>query len=207
MPFERTVLIDNVVYGYHKAMSVISDTEGNYVHICSWEHPEDADNPAKYAKTRSFLIPDSAEAAGTLIATCENWAKDNEYPEYIDEAQAALDAVLPILTDEQAEQVPDAFPLWSAASKAYKVGDRVRYEGVLYKCVQAHTSQEGWEPPNAASLWSRIGEPVEYPEWIQPTGAHDAYSRGDKVSHNEKHWASDIDANTYEPGVYGWTEE
>lgn len=202
MPFERKVLIDNVVYEYHKAMSVISDSEGNRVHICSWEHPEDADNPAKYAKARAFIVPDTQEAAASLIATCENWARDNEYPEYIDEAQAALDAVLPILTDEQAEQVPDAFPQWEPGI-AYAVGWRVRFNGVLWKCVQAHTSQEGWEPPVAASLWVRIGEPGEIPEWVQPTGAHDAYAKGDLVRHNEKVWRSLVDGNVWEPGTAG----
>jgi len=46
----------------------------------------------------------------------------------------------------------------------------------------------------------------EWPEWIQPTGAHDAYNIGDKVSHNSKHWINTINANVYEPGVYGWDE-
>ena len=58
------------------------------------------------------------------------------------------------------------------------------------------------------------GEPVgehlrpaeEWPEWSQPLGAHDAYSKGAKVSHNGKHWISDLDANVWEPGQYGWTE-
>ena len=47
---------------------------------------------------------------------------------------------------------------------------------------------------------------IEFPEWRQPTGAHDAYSKGDKVSHNGKHWVSDVDGNVWEPGVYGWSE-
>ena len=77
----------------------------------------------------------------------------------------------------------------------------------LYRCVQAHTSQTGWEPPNAASLWSITSDPAEeWPEWSQPLGAHDAYAAGAKVSHNGKHWTSDLDGNVWEPGVYGWTE-
>ena len=44
----------------------------------------------------------------------------------------------------------------------------------------------------------------EYPEWVQPTGAHDAYNIGDKVTHNGKTWVSDVDNNVWEPGVYGW---
>ena len=80
--------------------------------------------------------------------------------------------------------------------------------GLLYRCVQAHTSQATWTPEAAASLWTRIADPTqEWPEWIQPTGAHNAYAKGAKVSHNGKHWISDVDANVWEPGVYGWTEQ
>ena len=46
----------------------------------------------------------------------------------------------------------------------------------------------------------------EWPEWVQPTGAHDAYNTGDKVTHNGVKYISDVDANVWEPGVYGWSE-
>lgn len=46
----------------------------------------------------------------------------------------------------------------------------------------------------------------KYPEWVQPTGAHDAYEKDYKVSHNGKKWINTIDANVWEPGIYGWTE-
>lgn len=56
-------------------------------------------------------------------------------------------------------------------------------------------------------MWTQIGNPQEeYPEWYQPTGAHDAYSMGDKVSHSDKHWKSIVNNNVWEPGVYGWEE-
>ena len=89
----------------------------------------------------------------------------------------------------------------------YKVGAIRLYEGRLYQCVQAHTSQEDWTPPAAASLWAEIADPAEeWPEWAQPIGAHDAYNAGDKVSHSDKKWTSDLDGNVWEPGVYGWSE-
>ena len=109
------------------------------------------------------------------------------------------------LPDEEAETVTALFPDWEDG-KAYAVGDRVKYNGLLYRCVQAHTSQADWTPDVVPALWVRTST-EEWPEWVQPTGAHDAYNQGDKVSHNEKHWVSDIDANVYEPGVYGWTEQ
>lgn len=89
----------------------------------------------------------------------------------------------------------------------YTAGNLRQYGGVLYRCVQDHKSQEGWEPPAAASLWSATSDPAEeWPEWSQPIGAHDAYGAGDKVSHAGKHWTSNQDGNVWEPGTYGWTE-
>lgn len=99
------------------------------------------------------------------------------------------------------------FPEWKPNGYPYFAGERVTYEGSYYRCIQNHTSQSDWAPGIAVSLWVSISDPSEeYPEWKQPSGAHDAYQKGDKVSHNDKHWTSDIDANVYEPGVYGWNE-
>ena len=90
---------------------------------------------------------------------------------------------------------------------AYSVGMLRKYEDVLYKCVQAHTSQIDWSPDKTPALWAKAGNPaVEYPEWSQPIGAHDAYMTGDKVSHSNKHWISTVNNNVWEPGVYGWNE-
>lgn len=101
----------------------------------------------------------------------------------------------------------EMFPEWNPDGYEYFAGERVRYNGLLYRCIQSHTSQSDWTPEAAHSLWVEIADPSEeWPEWKQPTGAHDAYAKGDKVSHNEKHWISDVDANVWEPGVAGWTE-
>ena len=78
-------------------------------------------------------------------------------------------------------------------------------EKKLYKCVQAHKSQTDWTPDKTPALWSLAGDPAEeWPEWSQPIGAQDAYMAGDKVSHNGKHWISNIDNNVWEPSIYGW---
>lgn len=111
------------------------------------------------------------------------------------------------LSDEEAYDAPELFPMWTI--KAYETGDRVQYQGLLYKCLQSHTAQADWTPDVAVSLWVRVDDPsIEFPEWVQPTGAHDAYAKGAKVSHNEKHWISDVDANIWEPGTINapWTE-
>ena len=110
------------------------------------------------------------------------------------------------LTDSEAFDVAELFPMWKTDT-AYQTGDRVQYDGKLYKCLQAHTSQADWIPTEAVSLWVEVADPsIEYPEWVQPVGATDAYAKNSKVSHNEKHWISDVDNNVWEPGVYGWTE-
>ena len=99
------------------------------------------------------------------------------------------------------------FEAW-VTDKDYAVGKIVvRPNGNLYKCVQAHRSQAGWEPENTPALWTKIGDPSEeWPAWSQPLGAHDAYELGAKVSHNGKKWVSDVASNVWEPGVYGWSE-
>lgn len=107
-------------------------------------------------------------------------------------------------TDEEALDNILAFPKWEVG-KEYVKDDRIRYENVLYKVLQSHTSQADWTPNIAVSLYVKVSI-EEYPEWVQPTGAHDAYNKGDKVTHLEKHWESEIDANVYEPSVYGWKE-
>lgn len=110
------------------------------------------------------------------------------------------------LPDETASTVPDLFPVWETDTP-YAVGDRRRYGEVLYKCIIAHTSQSDWTPDVAVSLWVRTDDPgEEWPEWVQPIGAQDAYANGAKVSHNDKHWVSTVDNNVWEPGVYGWDE-
>ena len=118
--------------------------------------------------------------------------------------RALIEALSASLSDETALTGVELFPPWSVG-KSYATGDRLQYEGTLYKCVQGHTSQADWTPPATPALWTAVSID-EYPAWVQPTGAHDAYSKGDKVTHSGKRWTSDVDNNTWEPGVYGWTE-
>ena len=109
-------------------------------------------------------------------------------------------------------EIPSAFPAWEVG-KAYKTKDVFSYganavgDPQLYQVLQDHTSAAEWTPDTATSLYKAIGITEDgYPEWVQPLGATDAYSKGDKVSHNGSHWVSDVDNNVWEPGVYGWTE-
>lgn len=119
--------------------------------------------------------------------------------------RAAIELAAQALDDEKAVEAQCLYPVFTAGT-AYTSGDRVVYDGKLYKCVQAHTSQAEWTPDEAPALWVAVSVD-EYPEWVQPTGAHDAYHRGDKVSYNGKHYICTADANVYAPDVYGWDVE
>ena len=110
------------------------------------------------------------------------------------------------LDDQTALEAKCLHPVW-AAGAAYAVGHKVQHGGKLFRCLQAHTSQDGWEPDSAPSLWANVLIPDEtvVPEWEQPDSTN-PYSAGDKVMHNGKTWVSDVDNNVWEPGVYGWSE-
>lgn len=108
--------------------------------------------------------------------------------------------------DNTALRMLEFYPEW-ASDTAYPAGHKVQHGGKLWRCLQAHTSQGGWEPENAPSLWAKvlIPNPDVIPEWEQPDSTN-PYMSGDKVAHNGKTWESTIDNNVWEPGVYGWTE-
>ena len=134
-------------------------------------------------------------------------ARDDIY-EQAEDLRAGTQALAAAAPDDVVLEQPYAlYDEWSGDGVAYEAGDVRQRGGLLYRCVQAHTSQATWTPEDAPSLWTRIADPAqEWPEWIQPTGAHNAYAQGAKVSHNGKRWVSDVDNNVWEPGVYGWTE-
>lgn len=102
----------------------------------------------------------------------------------------------------------ELFPTWKTGT-AYDVGYKVRHGGILYACLQAHTSQAGWEPGAAPSLWAKvlIPDPDVIPDWEQPDSTN-AYKKGDKVRFDGKIYESLIDNNVWSPAAYpaGWRE-
>ena len=110
-------------------------------------------------------------------------------------------------------------PLWSqpsGAHDAYNTGDIVNYRGTLYESLingnvwSPDAYPAGWKAVESGSGSEEPGpeEPATYPEWVQPTGGHDAYNTGDRVTYNGKVYESTINGNTWSPDAYpqGWTE-
>lgn len=122
------------------------------------------------------------------------------------------------------------YPIWTqplCAVDAYNLGDIVSYNGKLYKSIinanvwAPDAYPAGWEEYTESTSGGDSGEtggggttepetpPTEtIKDFVQPTGAHDAYKKGDKVKFEGKIYESLIDANTYSPSAYpdGWKE-
>lgn len=97
----------------------------------------------------------------------------------------------------------------TGAHDMYKQGEWMIFtDGKYYECL----NDTAYSPTDYSSAWRADGvEPKPeppIPEFVQPTGAHDAYKKGDKVSFNGKIYESLIDTNAYSPSAYplGWRE-
>lgn len=119
---------------------------------------------------------------------------------YIEKAALSLD-------DADALEAKELYPQWSEDVVTYEVGQRVRYNGILYKVLQKHTSQPNWTPANAPSLFAKvlIPDPEVIPDWEQPDSTN-PYQIGDKVRFEGKIYESVIANNVWAPNVYGWKE-
>lgn len=109
------------------------------------------------------------------------------------------------LTEQDIIDVAMLYPYYRAG-KAYAVGERFRYELHLFEVIQAHTSQEDWIPTEVPALYKKFTTPGTMAEWVQPTGAQDAYKTGDKVLFEGSTYESLINANVWSPAAYpaGW---
>ena len=108
--------------------------------------------------------------------------------------------------DAQALEVSTLYADWETLEEGYSlvVGDRVTYNDVLYNVITAHNVQSTWNPVDSPSLFAKvlIPDPEVIPEWEQPDSTN-PYSKGDRVTHNEKTWESLVDNNVWEPGALG----
>lgn len=124
-----------------------------------------------------------------------------------EESQSVFDDLaksytLEYASDEDAYKMRYLYDQFDPDGHPYEKDDRFMYNDKFYKVLLDHKSQADWTPDTAFSLYVEIPDPsIEYPEWKQPTGAHDAYAKGAKVTHNGEKYFSQIDGNTVEPGT------
>lgn len=112
------------------------------------------------------------------------------------------------LEAEQALEVPAIFPAYQVG-RSYTIGEYLACgvnavgDPQLYRVVQAHTSAEEWPPASAPTLYEPLGlDDQGYPVWQQPSGAHDAYNKGDIVNYNGTLYISLTDGNVWAPDAY-----
>lgn len=157
-------------------------------------------------------VATAQQTAQAAMETAQT-AAEGANPQVATLARMQLPAMAATMTDEQVISVSTLWPEWSADSVSYKVDDVVQHADHLWRCEQAHTSQESWTPDAAPSLWSQIdiaGDGVDV--WTQPTGAHNAYNVGDRVHYptaSDPIYVSTIDGNVWSPDAYpqGWQLE
>lgn len=99
--------------------------------------------------------------------------------------------------DAEALESIELFKKWEAGMDV-TAGQRYQHIGKLWRVVQTHTTQADWEPQNTPALWIEVSLD-EWPEWVKPTGAQDAYNQGDKVTFEGQHYISLIDGNVWSP--------
>jgi hypothetical protein len=119
-------------------------------------------------------LAEAPDLTATVVARLV--AADNETPQPWKQPQGAHDAYLPgvIVTSN---------------------GDR--YRNTLTVPNVWGLDVYGWENLDAVT-------PTDPQPWVQPTGAHDAYNIGDRVTHNGQTWESTAASNVWAPGVFGW---
>jgi len=209
MALQKDITADNgIVTNYHRIESLYSRTNdsttigvNHYINE-TWrqrekERQHDTVGGQIYISTDYLSIPFDPTMS---IITAYDYLKT--LPEYADSTD--------VLDGAQTGTLIDVTSRW-VAGRWYTVGEQVIYDGSLYVVVQAHTSQEGWEPSKTPALFSLVCEgkapdPSVILPWIQPTGAHNAYNIGDKVTHVGRTWESTVNANVWEPGSMGADE-
>lgn len=157
--------------------------------------------------TRDSYTEDDTTITVNYVVTAKPLTKEEQLE---NQRKLALTFFAETLSDAQALQVPMLFDEFDGNGVAYEVGKRIMFEGVLYKVLQAHTSQADWTPVAAPSLFAKvINETIDgsIPEFEQPDSTN-PYMKGDRVMFNGKVYESLIDNNVYSPEAYpaGWKE-
>lgn len=122
-------------------------------------------------------------------------------------ARITIKAQLDTIGDAAVAEVAALFPDWTPGAKV-EPGDVLAWDGTLVEVIQGHTTQADWTPDKVPALWTPVRKTAgaQPDEWVQPAGASDAYSKGDRVTFQGQVWESTIDTNVWSPTAHpaGW---
>lgn len=187
MGLAKTIKIGGIPLGYHRICFLMVDVNQlNTIEILSYLNEEE--------RNRDGDLNDPPYKL--------QWSVETEYDPFM----SVNSAYTHLKTLAEFDGADDIIDEW-AVGKAYYIGDMVMYQEQQYECLQSHTSQEGYEPPDNSALWSPYSEGGDgIPVWVQPESTN-PYMSGDKVHYptaNDPVYVSTIDYNVYAPNVYGW---
>lgn len=185
--------------------NVVTDTYSHVVYMPSADL-------SKFEVVKDESVPDSLRNAIESLNTKQIEMEETQAT--FTQVQQSLHKVAKMVASEvtddaKALAIQEFYDDWEVGVK-YEVGTYIRYEGILYKVITAHTSQSDWTPTSASSLFAKVlidptGETIN--EWVQPDSTN-PYMTGDKVIFNGKTYESVIDNNVWSPSAYpaGWKE-
>lgn len=187
------------VYKKYTTFNYLTEHASKIIEICMIQE----------GKTDTELISELTFWMNTLLGV-ENKNSDIECVAMQFNRFLKMSVDIAMLPDEKAMEIADLYEEWKektkyAANKILKYGVDATGKTQLYHVVKDHVSQAHYPPDVDITHYKKIGFDEGGTQiWSQPLGQHDAYMKGDVVTHNGKTWISTVDNNVWEPGVYGW---
>ena len=204
--YQNAITKQNLLNDISKYQLNIEESENKIISI-DLENSELLDELNKLNQASSYLLSEDID----LIQT-ENDVKENREKELIKED--TFQSLISEKLEGDSTLVGSYISYLSEWKEGvnYLIGRKIIYHNNVYKVVQSHLSQVGWEPDKASSLFSLFSKSIsdvvngEVLEFVKPTGVHDSYMKGDKVRFEGSVYESLIDSNVYSPAEYpnGW---
>lgn len=148
-------------------------------------------------------VPDGYTVTGVNVETGE--AVLTPKPATEAERTAAIEKQMMAQAAAHAGTYDDPIPFVYGMAVKYQAC--YSYGGVIYTWADSGCPACVWLPDSGIWQWAVATAPGEYPEWVQPTGAADAYNTGDIVTYNGTLYISTMDGNVWAPDAYpaGWS--